>query len=144
MILVLFTWWHGYSHPNKNKLVDIQEFLLLINVTIMYAVSYQGSDSVFSIATNVMISLAFIQFCTIVVYHFLTYTCHCNVVIALYNTKHMLIQFCNKKHLKDDSNDIESLNIPERLYDYAEYQQDGLVTDETNWLNTHTNIDQCS
>ena len=80
MILVLFTVYHGYIHPNKNKMVNIQELLLLINLIIMYAVSYQGSESVFSTVTNVMISLAFIQFCTIVLYHFLTYTCHCDVV----------------------------------------------------------------
>ena len=61
MILVLFTGYQGYIHPNKSKLVNIQELLLLINVTIMYAVSYQGRESVFSILTNVMISLAFIH-----------------------------------------------------------------------------------
>ena len=74
MILIFFTAYHGYIHPNKNKLVNIQELLLLINLTIMYAVSYHDSENVLSIVTNVMISLAFIQFCTIVLYHFLTYT----------------------------------------------------------------------
>ena len=76
IILISFGMFVGYIHPNKNKLVNIQELLLLLNLTIMYAVSYQGSGSVFSTVTNVMISLAFIQFCTIVFYHFLTYSCH--------------------------------------------------------------------
>jgi len=60
MILMLFTAYHGYTCPNKSKLVNIQELLLLINLTIMYAVSYQCSYGVFSIVTNAMISLAFI------------------------------------------------------------------------------------
>ena len=43
--------------------------------------------------------------------------------------KQRLMQLCDKKHLKDD---IELLNIPERMYDYAEYLQDEVLTDETN------------
>ena len=73
-ILILFTTLYGYSRPNKNGLVCIQELsLLLLNLTIMYAVFYQCSGSIISIVTNVMINLALFQFCTIVFYHFLTY-----------------------------------------------------------------------
>ena len=36
MILVFFTGSHGYIHPNKSKLVNVQELLLLINLTIIY------------------------------------------------------------------------------------------------------------
>ena len=52
MILVIFTRYHGYVYVYKNKLVNIEELLLLLNLTIMYAVSYQYSESVFSIVTN--------------------------------------------------------------------------------------------
>ena len=117
------------SYPYKNKLVNIQELLLLLNLTIMYAVSYQYSKSVFCIVTNVMISLAFIQFCTIVLYHFLTYTCHYNVMIALQTLKHkLMMKLCHKNHMKDNS-DVELLNIPDCTYNYTEYQ-DGLVSDD--------------
>ena len=130
MILVLFTGYHGYIHPNKSKLVNIQELLLLINLTILYAISYQGSDSVFCIVTNVMISLAFIQFCTIVLYHFLTYTCHCNVVTLLQAGKQKIMKyFLPKENKWENLNDLELLDIPERTYDYTEYQ-DGLVSDD--------------
>ena len=87
MILIFLNAYHGYIRPNKNKMVNIQELSLLVNLTIIYAVSYHDSKNVFSIVTNVMISLAFIQFCTIVLYHFLTYTCHCNVVSVLQTGK---------------------------------------------------------
>ena len=100
ILLIIFSIYSGYIHPHKNKLVNIQELLLLLNLTIMYAVSYQYSESVFSIVTNIMISLAFIQFCTIVLYHFLTYTCHYNVEIMLQTLKHILVNTCHKISFK--------------------------------------------
>ena len=130
MLLMIFTIYNGHIYPHKNKLVNIQELLLLINLTIMYAVSYQSNESIFSIVTNVMISLAFIQFCTIVLYHFLTYTCHCNVETILQASKEKLVKFCYKNHTRNNHYfDVELLNIPERTYNYAEYQ-DGLVSDD--------------
>ena len=94
----------------------------------MYAVSYQYSESVFSIVINIMISLAFIQFCAILFYHFLTYTCHFNVVITLQTLKHKLLRLYHNKHLNCKI-DVELLNIPERTYNYTEYQ-DGLVSND--------------
>ena len=44
-----------------------------------------------------MISLILIQFCTIVFYHFLTYTCHCNIVTGLLTIKEKVMKLCNKK-----------------------------------------------
>ena len=128
MLLIFFSIYSGYIHPHKNELVNIQELLLLLNLTIMYAVSYQYSESIFSIVTNIIISLTFIQFCTIVLYHFLTYTYHYNVVIALQTLKHKLVNMCHKYHLKDNF-DAELLNIPECTYNYTEYR-DGLVSDD--------------
>ena len=76
MLLITFSIYIGYIRPHKNKLINVQELLLLLNLTIMYAVSYQSGDNVFSFVTNVMISLAFIQFCILVLYHFITHTYH--------------------------------------------------------------------
>ena len=127
MILVIFTSCHGYVHPHKNKLVNLQELILLINLTMLYATSYQCSDSTFSTITNIMISIAIIQFLTIVLYHFLTYTCHCNVVIMLQKAKEKMMRYNVKKN--KFHNTLYLLNIPERTYNYAEYQ-DGLVSDD--------------
>ena len=130
IILVLFTGYHGHIHPNKNKVVNTQELLLLINLTILYAISYQGSESVFYMVTNVMISLAFIQFCAIVLYHFLTYTCHCNVVTMLQAGKQKIMKYFSLNENKwENLNNLELLDIPERTYNYTEYQ-DGLVSDD--------------
>ena len=129
LILIFFTGYHGYTHPYKNKLVNIQELLLLINLTMMYAVSYQCSNNFYSIATNIMISLAFIQFCTIVLYHFLTYTCHCNVVAMLQMGEQKALKYLRKSYCNKNVYNHEFLDIPECTYNYTEYQ-DGLISDD--------------
>ena len=128
MLLITYSVYSGYIHPHKNRLINVQELLLILNLTIMYAVSYQRSENVFSFVTNVMISLAFIQFCILVLYHFITHTCHYNVEIVLQILKHKLLNLYYKKHFKDDF-DVKLCNIPERTYNYTEYQ-DGLVSDD--------------
>ena len=76
-----------------------------------------------------MITLAFIQFFAIAFYHFLTYTCHCNAMIVLQTLKTKLMKFWYKRYFKDNSRfDVKLLNIPERTYNYSEYQ-DGLISD---------------
>ena len=132
ILLIIFSIYSGHIYPHKNKLVNLQELLLLINLTIMYAVSYQANQIIFSIVANLMISLAFIQFATILLYHILTYTCHCNIELALQALKDKMMKLCCKNHLKHGQNfDTELLNIPECTYNYAEYQ-DGLVSDDFN------------
>ena len=153
VILVLFTGYHGYTHPNRNKLVNIQELSLLSNLTILYAASYHSNSELFSMVSNVMISLALFQFCAIILYHFLTHTCHCDVVVVLRGQtffRHhkekwkkavwpcetnvvVMIRTIKEKLLSKNRSDnqnrfVELLNIPECTYNYTEYQ-DGLVTD---------------
>ena len=130
LILIFFIGYHGYIYPYKNKLMNIQEHLLLINLTMMYAVSYQSNAKTFSIVSNVMISLAFIQFCTIVFYHFLTYTCHCDIMNKI-NLVVKILQRITKKNIYQNLDNHELLDIPERTYNYNEYQ-DGLVSDDFN------------
>ena len=130
ILLIIFTFFSCCLFPHKNKIVNIQELLLLINLTIMYAVSYQNSESIFSIVTNVAISLVFIQLLTIVFYHLLAYTCHCNVATPLQVLKSKLMKLCCKNHFKYPSSlNVELLSIPKCTYNYAEYQ-DGLVSDD--------------
>ena len=128
VILILFIAYHGYTHPNINKLVNIQELLLLTNLTILYAVSYHSNGRFFSTVSNIMISLqlAFIQFCTVVFYHLLTYTCNYNILTKIKTTKEIL---ASKKRSSNQNNFVKLLNIPERAHNYDEYQ-DGLITDD--------------
>ena len=82
IVIISFGMLAGYIRPSKNKLVNIKELLLLLNLSIKHlvVVSCRGSNQV---VFNVMISLFFAQFCTIALYHFLTYTCHCSVMATL-------------------------------------------------------------
>ena len=125
MILVLSVGWFGYACPNKNKMVNFQELLLLINLTLMHVVAIQRHNCLFGTVTNLMISLAFIQLCIIVIYHFLTYTCHYDIEKTLRTVKSKLVKHRRKDHLIN----IALLEIPERTYNYSEYQ-DGLVSDD--------------
>ena len=75
-----------------------------------------------------MISLAFIQFCIIVVCHIFAYTYHCKFSIK----KKLTMLFTTKK--SNCSFDVALLDIPERTYNYSEYQ-DGLVSDDFNNCN---------
>ena len=129
LILVLCIAYHSHTFPHKNKLVNIQKFLLLFNLTILYAVSYQYSGSVFSTVTNIMISLAFIQFCTILLYHFLTYVCHCNIVCTLQTMEWAIMKYFTKSNKSENSNYQQLLVIPECTYNYSEYR-DGLISDD--------------
>ena len=132
ILLVIFSICCGHIHPHKNKIVNLLELLLLMNLTIMYAVSYQSSERIFSIATNIMISLTFIQLFAIIFYHFLVYTCHCNFVILLQTLKGKLIKLWYKSYFKNNLRfNVELLNIPERTYNYSEYR-DGLVSNDFN------------
>jgi len=86
-LMITFSLLFGSLCPYKNKLVNIQELLLLLNLTIVYAVSYQNNGNLFSTITNVMISLALIQLCVTVLYHILTYTCRsCSIVRIIQTT----------------------------------------------------------
>ena len=126
IILILFICYFGYIHPYKQKAINGQELSLLANLNILHAVSYQNNTNIFFITTNVMISLAFIQFCIIVVCYFFIYTCPYNVIVSIVTLKEKLI---NLRKSKNYHRNISLLNIPECTYNYSEYQ-DGLVSDD--------------
>ena len=127
LLLIIFSTCSGRIYPHKNKMVNIQEMALLINLTILYAVSYQSNERIFLIVTNAMISLAFVQLLIIVLYHFLTYTCRCIVAGVLQTFKNKLNILSNK--IYENNFNAELLNIPECTYNYTEFQ-DGLVSDD--------------
>ena len=77
-----------------------------------------------------MISLAFIQFCMIVLYHFLTYTCHWDFVIMLQTGKQKMLKYIRKSNIfQENLYQHELLDIPKCTYNYTEYQ-DGLISDD--------------
>ena len=130
LLLIIFSTCSGRIYPHKSKMVNIQEMALLINLTILYAVSYQSNERIFLIVNNAMISLAFLQLLIIVLYHFITYTCRCNAAGVLTTLKNKLTRLSSKFYFRYGTDfNAEQLNIPERTYNYTEYQDD-LVSDD--------------
>ena len=81
MMLVIFTSYYGYFQANKNKVVNFHELLILVNLTIMYALSVQDSKDIFIVSTNITMGLVLVQFSIIIASHFFVYTCHCKCSI---------------------------------------------------------------
>ena len=90
----------------------------------MCVVSVLNTEDVFSVVVNLMICCAFVQFCIIILCHFLTYTFHCNVTI-----KEKLLEKVWSRKKPSNSFSVALLNIPERTYNYSQYQ-DGLISDD--------------
>jgi len=134
MFLVVFGVASGYIRPYKSNVVNIQELILLINLTLLYgvAVCYRNytDDVVFSITTNVMITITLLHFSTIVLYHLVTYTYHCNIMMKLLAIKKKLRTLCCNKEQRN-FNDMQLLNIPDCTFNYKEYRE-GLVSDDFN------------
>ena len=113
VILIPLLSFYGYICPHKSIFVNIQEYLLLINVTIIYSASYHCSDTISSTITNVMITIALVHFTIILLYHFLTFTCHCNVENMLWDVKEKMIKCCHLKLYTHHREDTMSCEIPE-------------------------------
>ena len=94
----------------------------------MYAVSIWDNEKIFSIVTNVMMSLALIQFSVIVLGQILVCTCNGKFFKFI---KKILTKLFHKRKSNHHSFNVELLDIPERAHNYSEYQ-DGLVSDDFN------------
>jgi len=130
-VLLLLVALHGYIHPNKNKSINIQELVLLVNLTMLYAAAAYH-NSLFSLTANIIISFTFFHFVIIVLYHFLTFTCHCNIAGTLIIMKEKLAKMCYMKSSHQRTNSlVQFLNIPDRANNYSEYRE-GLVSDDFN------------
>ena len=128
LVLIMFTALNGYIQPNKNNLINIQELLLLVNLSIMYTTA-ACHPQWGNIVVNIMVSIAFLQFCVIVLIHFFMYTCKFRVSITVKSVKAKIMKFCHMKTKNHQLNDVKLLNIPECTYNYKEYR-DGLVSDD--------------
>jgi len=92
----------GYLQPYKDKPANFQELFLLLHLTVLYSTSYRSFGNVlFSVISNVMITATLLHFSVILMNHFLTYTCPCNITRTLLDIKETL------KELLSNKKDIE-------------------------------------
>ena len=87
VFLVIFGLASGYIQPYKKRFQNIQELFLLTNLTILYGIAAcyhnYNTDVTFSITANILLTTTLLHFSTIMMCHFLIFTCHCNVIKIL-------------------------------------------------------------
>ena len=124
MILFAIVAFVGYTCPYKNWYQNCNEMILLFNIHAQYVLILSSQST---IAINVMIALAAVQFIFIMIYHIFNYTPaeaiknkmkHC--VSALANIKFSKRSTANAINLHDIS---YRNRIPHITYDYSEYQE---------------------
>ena len=123
----------AYLQPYKDKIANIQELFLLLNLTVLYSTTYRSfGNELLSLISNVMITATLLHFSMILLYHFLTYICHYNIMRTLVDVKEMLKNFFSNESATCHSNDMWLLNIPEDAYnnDYHE-----VLDNSTSYLN---------
>ena len=116
-------------HPNKNKSINIQGLILLVNLTILYTTCTTPAalyNTSIVITVNVMIGCALLQFSVIVLYHFVTFALHWNIIDIFHMVKGKVM---NKFCTTTSHENTVLFNIPERTFNYNEYRE-GLTSDD--------------
>ena len=115
----------GYIQPYKNKLINIQELLLLYNFAIMcILLIFNGNETMIIITVNVMVGLSFLHFLIILVYHLYAFviTIYCakltKTVTAIWN---YIFEKCHSR--KQIHNERFTMEIPDIQYNYASFRE---------------------
>ena len=118
---------HTCSKPFKSKIKNYQEFLLIINLLVLYIVALSSApNDINANVVNIMISLAVAQFSLIVMYNTLIYACSGVLFKRLSSLYYdILARLISKSHKKMQTQPLElhHCNIPDVTYNYREYQE---------------------
>ena len=116
----------GAAQPFINKIKNYQEFILIVNLHGLFAISLYTQDVTNMIAVNIMISLSAVQFTLIFVYHIIAYACG-----GVIRNKIQLCVNCMSQWITRLRNKIEHQNfnlqhitrdrIPEVAFNYDEF-----------------------
>ena len=117
----------GYTRPYKNWFQNCSEMILLFNLNAQYVLILSSQNIT---AVNVMITLAAVQFVSIVIYHIFNYTLAENFKSRI---QQCVSTLANIKFSKRSNNKSIKLfhhmsywyrnKIPDVTYDYSEYQE---------------------
>ena len=127
IIIVIMAIIQGYIQPYKNKLINIQELLLLCNFSIMcILLIFNGNETMNIITVNVMVGLSFLNFLIILVYHVFTFviTIHCTrltkIVTIVWNC---VFESCFSRRQREIHNERFTMEIPKSQYNFANFQE---------------------
>ena len=134
IILFIVNIAHAYNKPFKSMVRNYQESLYIINLLGLYAFTLSFSQNDISKASvNVLITMALAQLVLIISYHILKYAFKrelkeraMSMLHASYNVlTNWITRFHNKPKVRrcDQQFHLHSCTIPERTYNYHEYQE---------------------
>jgi len=125
---------HGYIQPNKNKLINVQESLLLYNYIILCVLLlFSESELLNIIIVNVMVGLSFLHSLLIIVYHFFAYlitTPYTKLKSKVMTIKNYIMEKCHllRRH-RECHNEYAGLEIPEIEFNFSSFREPLIAVD---------------
>ena len=117
----------GYIQPYKNKLLNVQELLLLYNFAIMCVfLIFNGNETMNIITVNVMVGLSFLHCLIILAYHVFAFviTIYCakltKTATAVWN---YIFEKCHSRRQREIHNKNFTMEIPEAQYNFANFRE---------------------
>lgn len=134
LITVMMAIIHGYIQPNKNKLINVQESLLLYNYIVLYIVLlFNESEQLNMITINVMVGLSFLHSVLIIIYHLFTYLItfpYNKLLKKLTILKSCIMEkYCHCKRHRECHSEHIALEIPEVASTFTNFREPLIAED---------------
>ena len=117
----------GHIQPYKNKLINIQESLLLYNFAIMcILLTFNGNETMNIITINVMVGLSFLHFLIILLYHVFAFmiAIHCTKLTEIIRKVWIcIVEKCYRRGQRDIQHERFRMEIPEVQYNFANFRE---------------------
>jgi len=113
---------HGIMSPFKSNVKNYHEIVFIINLQVLYIFTLSGLGAT---AINILIAMAALQFTIICTSNMLWFTCGGVIGNKLQHCINITIEWMQKK-MKTPKLKTEQIilnNIPEKTYNYREYQE---------------------
>ena len=115
---------HGYTRPNKNAMINIQELLLLSNIsTLCLLLMFNSSETLNVVAVNALIGLSFFHCLLILLYHILVFVSPCRRMMCtakiMWSSAIDKLSCCRGAHEEVH----QHIEIPEVDFNLANFQE---------------------
>ena len=119
---------YGFVRPFKNNNKNYHEIIYIVNLQVLYIFTLSGIGVT---AVNVMIAMAALHLTFIVTNNIITHMCGGVVRSKLYDCTTVITKWLKKTNKKPSAVKEQAMlqNIPEKTYNYCEYQEQLLGVD---------------
>ena len=120
---------HGYLQLYKNRIINLQEVLLLCNYVILSVLLlFDRGELLNVIALNMMVGLSFLEFMVIIIYHFHFYVIMRHCATVQNTTRSVWIKlktFCwhRRQNNHNNGNEVIQMQILDVAFNYSEFQE---------------------